>query len=224
MGVTWEHVSRLFEPPSKFPIIQYQFPIFSSHLVSAFTPTNMYPSGTVDRCIAPSQAQLALALAIVKSKPAGMDIKGAIDYNDIKSALHPSNITSISSTEHILQMRSHIRGAKNSERMVASDKYFDSVAFWKQAYANSEAAQSKLLDRIYDLEQRNESLLVRLKAEPADMQGEKRKGSSDPGVSGAAKKRAKTARPSTSGIGAGRMNNFLHDVKYEEASMLLHYK
>lgn len=32
------------------------------------------------------------------------------------------------------------------------------MAFWKRAYEQSEAEQSKLLDRIYDLERRNESL------------------------------------------------------------------
>ncbi|GES59787.1 hypothetical protein ATEIFO6365_0002011800 [Aspergillus terreus] len=40
----------------------------------------------------------------------------------------------------------------------AKDQYFDSVAFWKRAYEQSEAEQSKLLDRIYDLERRNDSL------------------------------------------------------------------
>lgn len=100
------------------------------------------------------------------------------------------------------------------------------MAFWKQAYANSEAAQSKLLDRIYDLEQRNESLLAKLKPGVADEQLQepaKRKGSSDPGVSGAARKRAKTAalaRPSTAGAGRGKLDDFMHNVKYEEASKI----
>lgn len=109
--------------------------------------------------------------------------------------------------------------------MIASDKYFDSVAFWKQAYVNSEAAQSKLLDRIYDLEQRNGSLLVKLKHESGDEQmqrSDKRKGSSEPGASGAAKKRVKTAaspRSSATGTGRGKLDDFIHDVRYEEASM-----
>jgi hypothetical protein len=32
-------------------------------------------------------------------------------------------------------------------------EHLDSIAFWKQAYEQSEAAQTKLLDRIYELEQ-----------------------------------------------------------------------
>ncbi|KAL1966825.1 hypothetical protein VTN77DRAFT_3790 [Rasamsonia byssochlamydoides] len=165
----------------------------------------MNPPGAVrNGCPAPSPAQLALALAIVKSKPASIDVK-----------------------EHILQIRTQIKPAKNSQRMLASEKYFDSVAFWKRAYAESEAAQSKLLDRIYDLEQRNESLLVKLKPESADghVQGsEKRKMSSDPGASAAAaRKRVKTgvsARPSTSGTGRGKLDEFIiQDLKYEEASV-----
>ena len=32
-------------------------------------------------------------------------------------------------------------------------EHLDSIAFWKQAYEESEAAQTKLLDRIHELEQ-----------------------------------------------------------------------
>lgn len=39
----------------------------------------------------------------------------------------------------------------------------DSVGFWQQAYEESEAEQSKLHDRIFELEQRNTSLLTKLR-------------------------------------------------------------
>ncbi|KAL5362682.1 hypothetical protein BJX96DRAFT_177382 [Aspergillus floccosus] len=88
----------------------------------------------------PSANQLALALAVVKHKPVHLTIK-----------------------EYILQIRQCIKSSKppNADadsHPYAEDQYFDSVAFWKRAYEQSEAEQSKLLDRIYDLERRNESL------------------------------------------------------------------
>ena len=46
--------------------------------------------------------------------------------------------------------------------MYTQEKYFDSVSFWQQAYERSEAEQTKLLDRIYDLERRNDSLLAKM--------------------------------------------------------------
>ncbi|KAG2416406.1 hypothetical protein HFD88_007621 [Aspergillus terreus] len=88
----------------------------------------------------PSAGQLALALAIVKHKPVHLTIK-----------------------EYIIQIRQCIKPSKSpnpdtENHPYAEDQYFDSVAFWKRAYEQSEAEQSKLLDRIYDLERRNESL------------------------------------------------------------------
>lgn len=41
------------------------------------------------------------------------------------------------------------------------ERFFDSVFFWKSAYEKSEAEQAKLLNTIYDLEQRNLSLLTK---------------------------------------------------------------
>lgn len=40
----------------------------------------------------------------------------------------------------------------------------DSVAFWQQAYEKSELAQSQLLDRIYELERRNDALMDRMRS------------------------------------------------------------
>lgn len=91
------------------------------------------------------------------------------------------------------------------------------MAFWQQAYEKSEAEQSKLLDRIYELEMRNEGLLAKVKfGRDAGAMGDmvevgKRKGS-DVTNSGTAKKRTKTQGPTASnglldtvGDGLGRV-------------------
>ena len=65
--------------------------------------------------------------------------------------------------DYISEIRQHFKIGEKPQLDTSREKYFDSVTFWQQAYEKSEAAQSKLLDRIYDLEQRNEALLSRLK-------------------------------------------------------------
>ncbi|KAL4973146.1 hypothetical protein BDW66DRAFT_108856 [Aspergillus desertorum] len=94
-----------------------------------------------EREYSPSPAQLALALAIVKLKPAGLEIK-----------------------EFILQSRESVKACKTAEIFHAPEKFFDSVSFWKQAYEKSEAEKSTLSDRIFELEQRNEELLGKMRA------------------------------------------------------------
>ncbi|PKY03569.1 hypothetical protein P168DRAFT_327629 [Aspergillus campestris IBT 28561] len=86
----------------------------------------------------PSPAQLALALAIVKQKPPHLDVK-----------------------EYILQIRQQIKSTAEADEVYTQKKYFDSVSFWQQAYERSEAEQTKLLDRIYELERRNDALLAK---------------------------------------------------------------
>jgi hypothetical protein len=75
----------------------------------------------------PSAAQIALALIVLKSRPDGMSLE---DYfGQLRQRILPRS-TPPENHEHL-----------------------DSIAFWKQAYEESEAAQTKLLDRIYELEQ-----------------------------------------------------------------------
>ncbi|KAI2707066.1 hypothetical protein CBS147372_977 [Penicillium roqueforti] len=88
----------------------------------------------------PTQLQLALALAVVKGKPPGQSVK-----------------------EYILQIRHFIKKTKDLGQIVATDKFFDSVSFWQQAYERSEAGQSKLQDQVHELNQRIEGLLVKLR-------------------------------------------------------------
>ncbi|PWY67169.1 hypothetical protein BO70DRAFT_418840 [Aspergillus heteromorphus CBS 117.55] len=99
----------------------------------------------MEKVVIPSPAQLALAIAIVKLKPVGIEIKGKRQI-----------------PQYLLQIRQNIRNENQTGRASSRDKFLDSVAFWQQAYERSEAEQSKLLDRIYELEQRNESLLARI--------------------------------------------------------------
>ncbi|KAJ5690194.1 hypothetical protein N7462_004586 [Penicillium macrosclerotiorum] len=63
--------------------------------------------------------------------------------------------------EYILQIRGFIK-TKKVNRIIISEKFFDSVAFWQTAFKKSEADQAKLLDTIFELEQRNEGLLIKL--------------------------------------------------------------
>ncbi|KAL3464163.1 hypothetical protein BJX64DRAFT_286587 [Aspergillus heterothallicus] len=96
--------------------------------------------------------KLALALAIVKSTPAHLDIK-----------------------EYILQVRQFIKSSRDTETFHPREQFFDSVAFWKQAYDNSEAEQIKLRDRIYELEQSNEILLTEVRAQEMGLIEERKK-------------------------------------------------
>ncbi|EFR04612.1 hypothetical protein MGYG_07619 [Nannizzia gypsea CBS 118893] len=86
----------------------------------------------------PWQFQIALALAMVKSKPQGTNVR-----------------------DHILSLRSYITAGKRARPEPACpESHIDSTKFWREAYEKSEAAQSKLLDKIYELEQRNEARLL----------------------------------------------------------------
>ncbi|PLB44384.1 hypothetical protein P170DRAFT_503100 [Aspergillus steynii IBT 23096] len=92
----------------------------------------------MDHTPLPSPAQIALAMAIVKHKPAGQDIK-----------------------EYIMQIRQNIKSIKENAHSYPQERFFDSVSFWQKAYEKSEAEQSKLLDRIFELERRNEALAAK---------------------------------------------------------------
>jgi ribosomal protein L9 len=62
-----------------------------------------------------------------------------------------------------LQIRQFIKKTKDLDQVVVTDKFFDSVSFWQQAYERSEAAQSKLQDQVHELNQRIEGLLAKLR-------------------------------------------------------------
>ncbi|KAJ5199911.1 hypothetical protein N7491_009292 [Penicillium cf. griseofulvum] len=93
----------------------------------------------------PTKLQLALALAVVKEKPPGQGVK-----------------------EYILHIRQFIKKTKDLGQVGATDKFFDSVSFWQQAYERSEAGQSKLQDQVHELNQRIEDLLTRLRVKATE--------------------------------------------------------
>ncbi|CAG7935101.1 unnamed protein product [Penicillium nalgiovense] len=97
----------------------------------------------------PTKPQLALALAVVKRKPPGQSVN-----------------------EYILQIRQFIKKTKDLDQVVVTDKFFDSVSFWQQAYERSEAAQIKLQDQVHELNQRIEGLLTKLRVRIATNENE----------------------------------------------------
>lgn len=158
------------------------------------------------QCPVPSQAQLALAIAIVNFKPANISVIGKQQLGQTKMSVYSCRKThSELLADHLQQIRLHIKGSRNQSPTSSSDKYFDSVAFWKQAYTKAESTQSKLNDRIYELEQRVETLKLKLKQEDNlcdTPERSKRKGSKDPTVPDSQRKRKKTNNVS-SGVGIG---------------------
>lgn len=107
--------------------------------------------------------------------------------------------------DHILGLRRHIRtGTREPEpdlepttaTLVNDNRHVDSVAFWRESYEKSEAAQSRLLDRIYELEQKNESIRLNKDDDgPATQERAttKRKATNDEGPGPGTQKRGKTA-------------------------------
>lgn len=83
-----------------------------------------------------------------------------------------------------MQLSNHLRaGGKPNIDSSTTARHLDSITFWRDAYTKSEAEAIKLLDRIYDLEQRNEALLSRTAASSStsslNLTPTKRKGRSE---------------------------------------------
>ncbi|KAK2804232.1 hypothetical protein FQN51_002321 [Onygenales sp. PD_10] len=143
----------------------------------------------------PSQTQLALALAIVKSKPPNVALK-----------------------DHILQTRQHIHNGGNQHSNTTEDKHLDSITFWREAYEKSESAQSKLQDRIYELEQRNEALTLRGegKNSAGTNPSTKRKSDGDlPTTVSRSQKRSKTSKTGRSATSMPQMKDLLDGMPVE---------
>lgn len=67
-------------------------------------------------------------------------------------------------SEHLLKIRSFIK-RRNESDIIADGKFFDSVCFWQKAYEESQEEQTKLLNTIFELEQRNQTLLSKVNKE-----------------------------------------------------------
>lgn len=131
--------------------------------------------------------------------------------------------------DYILQIRSHIAHARDPHPVSLQNKFFDSVSFWQQAYEKSEAEQSKLLDRIYELEQRNTALLAKsqignVAEDEKQPESSKRKISPKNAGTATARKRAKTQGPGQgsvlSNIQVGS-DGILDMIAYTEESELV---
>ncbi|EPS32482.1 hypothetical protein PDE_07442 [Penicillium oxalicum 114-2] len=83
------------------------------------------------------RAELALALAIVKLKPAGISVKA-----------HIHNLRKTVKTVH--RSKSHL-----------TEKFWDSAAYWRNAFLKSEAEQTALHNKIFELEQKQTELLLK---------------------------------------------------------------
>jgi hypothetical protein len=97
-----------------------------------------------------------------------------------------------------LEVRNFIKSSKDLGYLGSIDKFFDSVSFWQQAYAQSEAGQSKLQDQVYELQQRVQDLVnnlqVKSKNDNESPRTNKRKAPTagkNPSSSNGIKKRAK---------------------------------
>lgn len=94
------------------------------------------------------------------------------------------------------------------------------MAFWKNAYTKAEDEQSKLNNRIYELEQRVESLKGKLKdggAESTPDRG-KREANRDSSPLGSRGKRQKTSTaPVAIGIGLEQLDDAINRLRSEEA-------
>lgn len=73
-------------------------------------------------------------------------------------------VVSLLAPDYILELRKSISGAEDT-KPVLTDQYFDSVRHWQNAYQKSELEQIKLHNTIFELKQKNEALLAKLKAE-----------------------------------------------------------
>ncbi|KAJ5719393.1 hypothetical protein N7493_007848 [Penicillium malachiteum] len=106
----------------------------------------MAPQGELSQLHSPNKFHLAFALAIVKLKPPDKELK-----------------------DYILEIRRFIRG---NMQIASPGKFFDSVAFWQKAYKDSEAEQTKLLNTIFELEQRTQGLRSKIKNSQMGLHGD----------------------------------------------------
>lgn len=114
----------------------------------------------------PPQLQLTLALAVVKSKPSNTTIRGSYFLHLLVTYVCqavPADRTLPLGIDHIIGMRDCLVVGRRREIESTGDKQMDGTAFWRKAYEKSEAAQVALQDKIYELQQKNEALLLRVK-------------------------------------------------------------
>ncbi|KAI8942968.1 hypothetical protein NX059_001007 [Plenodomus lindquistii] len=87
----------------------------------------------------PAPEQIALAVAVIRSKPATLSLRN-----------------------YILQLRKHVRRGANPATREDSSHYLDLVGYWKDKYARSQEECARLQSLNIKLERSNHALTVRL--------------------------------------------------------------
>jgi hypothetical protein len=106
---------------------------------------------TPPSCIVPSKLQIALAIAILKTKPDGITVKG----ENPESSLILRLLTAL---EYLICLRSHSKRGRQIFAEEQQHRHLDSVAYWRERYERAEAKCHELEHRNIQLERANDAL------------------------------------------------------------------
>jgi hypothetical protein len=125
-------------------------PHFRTHSTSASMALNASPLPTG---IVPSKLQIALAIAILKTKPDRITVRGKC----LTAGLTPRLLTA---TEYILHLRSHSKRGRQLFTEEQQHRHLDSVAYWRERYERAESKCHELEHRNVQLERANDALQI----------------------------------------------------------------
>jgi len=103
--------------------------------------------------IVPSKLQIALAIAVLKTKPDGITARGKCSNSGLTSPL-------LTVTEYVLCLRSHFKRGRQVSTEEQQHRHLDSVAYWREQYERAEAKCQELEHRNVQLERANDALQV----------------------------------------------------------------
>jgi hypothetical protein len=103
--------------------------------------------------IVPSKLQIALAIAILKTKPDGITVRGKCSNSDLTSRL-------LTVAEYVLRLRGHSKRGRHVFTEEQQHRHLDSVAYWREQYERAEANCHELEHRNVQLERANDALQV----------------------------------------------------------------
>jgi hypothetical protein len=152
--------------------------------------------------------------ACVGTRRAKVKTSRHLSRRQVKSRTNNINVLSLYTdnclSEFVSQVVSRIQAGARREEDANERKHLDSAAFWRHAYEKSEAAQSKLLDRVYELEQKLESTSQASKQGTERLNARKRKGE-DADQTGEIDGRSKRRKSKVPGKGEGASMNAIDD-------------
>jgi hypothetical protein len=118
------------------------------------TPTSMALNASpLPTGIMPSKLQIALAIAILKTKPDRITVRGKC----LNAGLKPRLLTI---TEYILHLRSHSERGRQIFTEEQQHRHLDGVAYWRERYERAEAKCQELEHRNVQLERANDALQI----------------------------------------------------------------